>query len=83
MFQDTTPEALAKQSEVLSRIRPADKVVMTFESMDNERRLAKAGIRHWHPDWGEDRVQRADAKMVLGRTLFNKVYAVESATDES
>jgi len=83
MFRDTTPEALAKQFEILRGIRPADKVAMTFESIDNIRRLAKAGIRHRHPDWDEDRVRRAYARMILGRTLFNEVYAVGSATDES
>jgi len=82
MFEDTTPEALAKQFEVLRRIGPADKAAMTFELSDNVRELAKAGIRHRHPDWDVDRVKRAYARMILGKTLFNEVYGVGSATDD-
>jgi len=82
MFEDTTPEALAKQFEVLRRIGPADKAAMTFELSDNVRELAKAGIRHRHPDWDADRVKRAYARMILGKTLFNEVYGVGSATDD-
>ena len=82
MFQDTTPEALAKQFEILRRVSPADKLAMTFEFIDNVRQRSKAGILHGHPDWDEDQVQRAYAKMVLGKTLFEEVYGVGSATDE-
>ena len=82
MFEDTTPEALAKQFEILRRISPADKLAMTFEFIDNVRQRCKAGILHRHPDWDEDQVQRAYAKMVLGITLFNEVYGVGSAIDE-
>ena len=74
MFEDTTPEALAKQFEVLRRISPADKAAMTFELSDNVRCFVEAGVRHRHPQWDDRMVEREVVRLMIGDDLFQRAY---------
>jgi hypothetical protein len=72
---DTTPEAMAKEFEILRRISPADKLAMVFELSDNLRELVRAGVRYRNPDWDEARVNTEVARIWLGDGLYNEVVA--------
>ncbi len=74
MFEDTTPEALAKQFEIWRQIDPADKAAMTFELSDNLRCLVEAGVRHRHPQWDDRIVKREVVRLMIGDELFQRAY---------
>lgn len=71
---DTTPEATAKQFEVLRRIGPAGRAAMTFELGDNLRALVRAGVRHRHPQWDDRAIEREVIRLTIGDTLFLQAY---------
>jgi hypothetical protein len=73
MLDDTTPEALAVEARILRRMGPAGRLAMTFELNDNLRSLVEAGVRHRHPDWDNQRVERDVIRLMIGDTLFQEV----------
>jgi hypothetical protein len=74
MLGDTTPEALAVEVHILRRIGPTGRLAMMFELSDNLRSLVEAGVRHRHPDWDGQRVERDVIRLMIGDTLFQEVY---------
>ena len=74
MFEDTTPEALAKQFDILRRMGPAGRAAMTFELSDNLRSLVEAGVRHRHPQWDDQMVEREVVRLMIGDDLFQRAY---------
>ncbi|MBN1506717.1 MAG: hypothetical protein JW955_07715 [Sedimentisphaerales bacterium] len=71
---DTTPEARAKQFEVLRRIGPSGRAAMTFELGDNLRSLVKAGVRYRHPHWDDRTVEGEVIRLMIGDALFQQAY---------
>ena len=53
-------------AEILRQKTPAERIAMTADANDTARILAAAGIRHGHPDWSEQQVQREVARRMLG-----------------
>jgi len=47
---------------------------MTFELSENLRRIVEDGVRHRHPDWDEQAIQRGVAHLMLGKRLFREVF---------
>jgi hypothetical protein len=54
----TPDEGLRKQIEVYRRMSPQERLRIGFELYEMARTLARAGIRHQHPDWDDEQVQR-------------------------
>ncbi len=79
MLDDTTPEALAVQFQVLRRIGPAGRLAMMFELSDNLRQIVKDGVRHHHPDWDDRTVEREVIRLMVGDDLFRQAYGREPA----
>jgi hypothetical protein len=79
MLDDTTPEALAVQFQVLRRIGPAGRLAMMFDLSDNLRSLVEAGVRHRHPDWDDRTVEREVIRLMIGDDLFRQGYGKEPA----
>ncbi|MEX0614058.1 MAG: hypothetical protein WD738_17555 [Pirellulales bacterium] len=52
-------------AEVLRRKTPTERIQMAADANDMARLLAAAGIRHCHPDWPEDQIQREVARRML------------------
>jgi hypothetical protein len=77
MLDDTTPEALAVQFQVLRRIGPTGRLAMMFELSDNLRSLVEAGVRHRHPDWDDRTVEREVIRLMIGDDLFRQAYGRE------
>lgn len=74
MLDDTTPEALAVQFQILRRMGPAGRLAMTFELSDNLRLLVAAGVRHRHPQWDDRAVEREVIRLMIGDESFGKAY---------
>jgi hypothetical protein len=78
-LDDTTPDALAVQIQVLRRIGIEGRVAMTFELSDNVRSLVEAGVRHRHPNWDDRAVEREVIRLMLGDDLFQQAYGKDPA----
>jgi hypothetical protein len=77
MLDDTTPDALAVQLQVLRRIGPAGRLAMAFELSDNVRSLVEAGVRNRHPDWDDPTIEREVIRRMIGDDLFRQAYGKE------
>lgn len=71
---DTTADAYARQREMYRRIGGRGRVEIMFRLNDTVRRLAMSGIRARHPDYTDDQVRHAYARLVLGDTLVRAVW---------
>lgn len=80
MLDDTTPEALAVQFQILRRMGPAGRAAMMFDLCDNLRTLVAAGVRHRHPQWDDRAVEREVIRLMIGDDLFRKAYGGEPRT---
>ncbi len=74
MLNDTTAEALAVQFQVLRRLGPSGRAAMTFDLCDNLRSLVEAGVRHRHPSWEDQTVEREVIRLMIGDELFRRAY---------
>lgn len=72
-FDDTTPEARAVQYRVLREIGMAGRMAMTFELSDNMRAMVEAGMRHRHPNWDQQAVEREVLHLMIGDELYREV----------
>jgi hypothetical protein len=71
--RDTTPEAFRVQIEALRRLGMEGRLRMMLELCRNVRKLAAAGVRMRHPEFNEDQVQLAVARLVMGEETFAKL----------
>ena len=55
-LSDTSPEIEAIQSRILDAMTGEQRIVRALELCHLIREVAKAGLRHRHPDWSEQRV---------------------------
>jgi hypothetical protein len=55
---DTSPEARAIQLKIQSAMSGEQRILLAFEMSEFARELARAGIRHDHPEWTEAEVAR-------------------------
>jgi hypothetical protein len=55
---DTSPEAQAIQLKIQSAMSGEQRILLAFEMSEFARELARAGIRHDHPEWSEAQVAR-------------------------
>lgn len=63
---DTSPEARAKQDEILRAMSGEQRMVLAYEMSMFVRELMKEGIRRDHPDWTEAQI----ARELLRRAFF-------------
>ena len=78
---DTSQAAHEVQRSVYLRMGGAARVEVMFRLTDAVRRLAMAGIRARHPEYDEQRVRRAYARLVLGDDLTRAVWAGQELVD--
>ena len=72
--RDTTREAYLRQIEILRRLGTSGRAAMTFELSDNMRSLVEGGVRHRHPQWDDQTVQREVTRLMIGDELFRQAY---------
>jgi hypothetical protein len=63
---DTSPEAQAKQDEILRTMTGEQRMELAYEMSMFVRELMREGIRHDHPDWTETQI----ARELLRRAFF-------------
>jgi hypothetical protein len=57
-ISDTSPEARAKQDEILRAMPGEQRMMLAYEMSMFARELAKEGIRRDHPDWSDAQIAR-------------------------
>lgn len=77
-FSDTTAEARAVQDRALRSIGMAGRMAMTFELSDNMRTMVEAGVRHRHPQWDQQAVEREVLRLMIGDDLFREVFGKDA-----
>ena len=70
---DTTIEAAKKQYDILRKLGPEARLIMTFELSDNLRSVVEAGVKLRHPDYDEQRIEQRVLRLMIGETLFKKM----------
>jgi len=71
---DTTLDAARVQFEVLRRIGPEGRFRRMVELSDNLQAVAAAGVRNRHPEYSDETVRLAVARLKLGDELFRKAF---------
>jgi hypothetical protein len=57
-MSDTSPEARAKQDEILRAMSGEQRITLAYEMSMFARDLAREGIRRDHPEWAEAQIAR-------------------------
>lgn len=71
---DTTAAAHNVQREVYARLGGGARVAAMFRLDQAVLRLAMAGVRARHPEYDEEQVRRAHARLVLGDAIARTVW---------
>ncbi len=71
---DTSPEAQAVQDAAYRRMGAYGRVDAAFRLTASARALTAAGVRHRHPDYSDDQVNAAVARLILGDDLVRQVW---------
>ncbi len=75
--RDTTLEAHKKQMEILKKLSPEQRALISFELSDNVRQIAMEGIRRMHPEFTEAQVKRELLRRIAGEELFREIVAAK------
>jgi hypothetical protein len=71
---DTTPDADEAQFAAYRRLGPAGRLAAAFSLSAKTRQLATAGIRRRHPDYSDEDVALALARLVFGDALVRAAW---------
>jgi len=71
---ETSAEAARVYYEILRRLGPAGRMRLFAELNATLRAVLAAGVRHRHPEYDEEQVRLAVARLTLGEELFRKAY---------
>ncbi len=74
---DTTPQAYKKQIEILRRMSPEQRALISFELSDNVRQNAIAGIKKQHPDFTNNQTRKELLRRIVGNELLRKIMAAK------
>lgn len=69
---DTSPEAAEVLRERIRRMTPEQRILEGNRLCMFTRQMMRAGIRMRHPDYDEDQVEMALARLLWGDELFRK-----------
>ena len=75
---DTAANAWARQLDALRALSPQDRLRRALTMSEDVKEIARAGIRHRHADWPDDRVQAALDDLLLGTDLARRARASRS-----
>ena len=67
--RDTTPDAHRRQLDGFRSMDPATRVRLAWAMSEEARAVSAAGIRARHPEYSDDEVRLALARLVLGAEL--------------
>ena len=72
---DTTLDSHKKQIEILRKMSPEKRALISFELSDNVRQNAIAGIKKQNPDFTDTQIRRELLRRMVGNELFFKIIA--------
>jgi hypothetical protein len=75
--RDTTLEAHKKQMDILRKLPPEKRALISFELSDNVKQIAMEGIRMQHPEFTETQVRRELLRRIAGDGLYRKIAAAK------
>jgi hypothetical protein len=78
---DTTADAHRVQGEVYAKMGGTARVAVAFELSETVKQLALAGIRHRHPEYTDERVFQAWARLKLGDALVRATWPTRELVD--
>jgi len=78
---DTTIEAHRVQRDIYAKMGGTARVAIAFELSEAVKQLACAGIRHRHPDYSDEQVFQAWARLKLGDALTRAVWPHRELVD--
>ena len=78
---DTSPDADAVQLEAYRRMGGVGRVRVMFHLSDMVRQAAEAGIRRRHPEYDDERVVRALARLLHGDDLVRCAWPNRELVD--
>jgi hypothetical protein len=67
---DTDADAHAVQTDVYRRMGGRGRVAVAFRLSEALRRIASAGIRARHPEYSDEEIRLAHARLILGDVLI-------------
>jgi len=73
--EDTTRDAFLKQMEIFNVMSSDKKLLIIFNHNKFMREMIKEGIRLRHPDYTDEQILLALARVILSDELFLKVYS--------
>jgi len=79
--RDTTPEAHDAQIEAYRRMGGKGRVAVMFRLNDFARKTTMAGIRSRHPEYDDEQVRLALARLTLGDELVREVWPGRDLVD--
>jgi hypothetical protein len=72
--KDTSLEALKVQHDALRRRGPDWRLQQAFLMSNSMRAISVEGVRARHPEYSEEQITLAVARILLGDELFRKAY---------
>ena len=72
--KDTDPEAHDVQIELFRKLGGPGRVALLAEMSEQAREITRAGIRSRHPDYTEEQVHHAFARLILGDGLYREAF---------
>jgi hypothetical protein len=78
---DTSPDADTVQIEAYRRMGGAGRVQVMFRLTEMVRRAAEAGIRRRHPDYDDEHVKLAFARLLHGDDLVRRAWPDRELVD--
>jgi hypothetical protein len=79
LARDTSRAARDAQLAAIRRLDGPARVEMAMRMSDEAREISRAGIRHRHPDWSDERIRAALLEVVLGAPMANEVLRTRPA----
>lgn len=78
---DTSAEAHEVQRRIYAGLSGRERVAIAFRLSHTVRTVAMSGIRHRHPQYTEDQVRQAYARLCLGDALVRAVWPERDLVD--
>lgn len=70
-------EAARKRLEILRKMSPEERALVSFELSDNVRQNTIAGIKKLHPDFTNTQVKMELLRRMVGGKLFREIIAAK------
>jgi hypothetical protein len=78
---DTSLGAHAVQRDIYRRLSGRGRIAIAFRLSDAVRRIACAGIRARHPEYSDEQIRLAHARLMFGDTVVRAIWPDRALVD--